>query len=454
MKKIISALTVSALVAGAAFADVSATVNYRQRAALLSYTAEQNGKDATARTLFADAYSAPGTDNLAIKLEGDIASFEVTLVGDESTTDKIRAKTLGGNLKLGKVQMFAGFWADGKVKGAYRNKTDIDAGNVEGVDFEYKKLGSAYAGSPSYFVDNLVLPVAVTASESYAIGGVYNLNTKAVKLNFNLAYITNETSDEKGPQTSEKTSAAEKTESISSGALQGHTIAALVEARTGLGTGEFVVKYGQVAIDQVAKGGFKVADAIAFGAYLLPTLPVSDLTVSLGGAGSVIDGSFTDYSADLRLYYKLGNLSFTSFHNYSAIVDAKKNVSKLNGKANATTKGLADNGIVSTNAGGAAKHGGTAVKADSVISNNLMIRYKVNNTFSVFGIFADMLGGDESAGVKCDSVTELRASAWTQFYAGSSSICLGFVWENYDSGTKGKDAVTNIAIPMVFRVKM
>ncbi len=453
MKKIISALTVSALVAGAAFADVSATCNYRQRATLLSYTAEQNKKDAEARTLFMDAYSGPGTDNLAIKLEGDIASFEVTLVGDENTTSAIRAKTLGANLKLGKVQMFAGFWSDGKVKGAYRNKSDVDAGNIEGMDFEYKKLGSAYAGSPSFFVDNLVLPVNVTASESYAIGGVYNLNNiKACKLQFNLAYISNETSDEKGPYTGEKTSADEKTEAVSSGSLQGHTIAALVEARTSIGTGEFVFKYGQVGSDQVKKGGFKPANAMAFGAYLQPVL-VDNLTVTIGGAGSIVDGDFTDYSADLRLYYKMGALSFTSFHNYSAIVDAEDNVKKLNGKANATTKGLADSGIVPTTADGAAKHGGTAIKADSIISNNLMIRYNVNKTFSVFGIFADMLGGDKTAGKKCDSVTELRASAWTQFYAGASSICLGFVWENYDSGAKGADAVTNIAIPMVFRVK-
>lgn len=489
MKKIISALTLSAIVAGAAFADVSATCNYRQRATLLSYTAEQNGSDATARTLFADAYSAPGTDNLAIKLEGDIASFEVTLVGDESTTSAIRAKTLGANLKLGKLQTFAGFWSDGKVKGAYRNKTDIDAGNIEGMDFEYKKLGSAYAGSPSFFVDNLVLPVRVTASESYAIGGVYNFNTKAAKFNFNLAYISNETSDEKGPQTAKKTSFTTSkvtddsdtvhtvytaaTEALS----QTYTLSGIVEARTAFGTGEFVFKYGKTAIDEKeiefnnesltvggkakdyatsikTDGSYKLVDAMAFGAYLQPVL-LDNLTVTVGGAGSVIDGSFTDYSADLRLYYKLGNLSFTSFNNYSAIVDAKENAAKLNGKGNATTKGIADSGIVCIGTKGSnAKHGGTPINADSIISNNLMIRYKVNNTFSVFGIFADMLGGDESAGVKCDSVTELRASAWAQFYTGSSSICVGFVWENYDSGAKGADSVTNIAIPMVFRVKM
>ncbi len=454
MKKIISAITVGAIVAGVAFADISVTCNYRQRAALLSHVNKSDNAlrydtkttsydgfvavDEASKTLYTDAYSGSGTDNLAIKLEGDIASFEVTLVGDEATTNKIRAKTLGSNLKLGKVQLFAGFWADGKVKGAYRNKTDIDAGNVEGMDFEYKKLGSAYAGSPSYFVDNLVMPVQVTASESYAIGGVYNFNTKPAKFNINLAYISNETSDEKG--------------STSSGALMGHTIAALVEARTALFTGEVVAKYGQVANGD---------SAMAFGAYFLPVLPVSDFTVSLGGAGSVIDGTFTDWSADLRLYYKLGNLSFTSFHNYSAIPDAEKNAAKFNGKSNSTTKGIADTASYDSSKAAAAafgfgKHGGTPITADGILSNNLMIRYNVNKTFSVFGIFADMISTNSTLGQDMDGTfVQLRASGWAQFYAGSSSICLGVVWESFDhTGLSDFDALTSIAIPMVFRVKM
>ena len=40
MKKIISALTLGAMVAGAAFADVGVTLNYRQRATLLSHNNE------------------------------------------------------------------------------------------------------------------------------------------------------------------------------------------------------------------------------------------------------------------------------------------------------------------------------------------------------------------------------------------------------------------------------
>ena len=441
MKKIISALTLGAMVAGAAFADVGVTLNYRQRATLLSHNNEYGTTDEASKILFTDAYSGAGTDNLGINIGGDIASFAITVVGDESTTSKLRTKTLGADLQVGKVGLFAGFWSDGKVKGAYRNKADVDAGNMEGMDFEFKKLGSAYAGSPSFFVDNIVMPVNVTASESYAIGAKYNIrNFKACKLEVNGVYISNETSDEKG--------------SKSDGSLQGHSLVGLVEANTNYGTGEFVFKYGQSAYKN---DDGKYADAMAFGAYLQPKI-MNNLTATIGGAGSVVDGDFTDWSADLRLYYKMGALSFTSFHSYSALVDAEESIGKLNGKKNATTKGIADSAAVTNG-----KHGGTPVSRDSVLTNNLMVRYKVNSKFAVYGVVADMIGLGENGGKKLtdkdgkettDALIQLRASAWAQFYAGGNSISVGVVYENYDVAETYGDSVQNIAIPMIFRVKM
>lgn len=439
MKKIISALTLGAMVAGAAFADVGVTLNYRQRATLLSHNNEYGTTDEASKILFTDAYSGAGTDNLGINIGGDIASFAITVVGDESTTSKLRTKTLGADLQVGKVGLFAGFWSDGKVKGAYRNKADVDAGNMEGMDFEFKKLGSAYAGSPSFFVDNIVMPVNVTASESYAIGAKYNIrNFKACKLELNGVYISNETSDEKG--------------SKSDGSLQGHSLVGLVEANTNYGTGEFVFKYGQSINDKK-----ECLDAMAFGAYLQPKI-MNNLTATIGGAGSVVDGDFTDWSADLRLYYKMGALSFTSFHSYSALVDAEESIGKLNGKKNATTKGIADSAAVTNG-----KHGGTPVSRDSVLTNNLMVRYKVNSKFAVYGVVADMIGLGENGGKKLsdkdgkettDALIQLRASAWAQFYAGGNSISVGVVYENHDVAETYGDSVQNIAIPMIFRVKM
>lgn len=463
MKKIISALTLGAMVAGAAFADVGVTLNYRQRATLLSHTNESKSNKIKETTAIfnPDKYSGTGTDNLGINLGGDIASFAITVVGDENTTSKLRTKTLGADLQVGKVGLFAGFWSDGKVKGAYRNKADVDAGNMEGMDFEFKKLGSAYAGSPSFFVDNIVMPVNVTASESYAIGAKYNIrNFKACKLELNGVYISNETSDEIGPSYTDGNK--KNSGDLSSGSLSGHTFVGLVEANTNYGSGEFVFKYGQ-ALSNVTLSGKKYvssknADAMAFGAYLQPKI-MNNLTATIGGAGSVIDGDFTDWSADLRLYYKAGALSFTSFHSYSAIIDAEENAAKLNGKGNATTKGLATKKVL----GDGMQHKGQTLNRDAILTNNLMVRYKVNSKFAVYGVVADMIGLGENGGNKIqnkdkewvtDPIIELRASAWAQFYAGGNSISVGVVYENYDVAETYGDSVQNIAIPMIFRVKM
>jgi len=233
MKKIISALTLGAMVAGVAFADFAVSANYRQRAALLSHNFKNDNTDATSYTMYEDAYSGNGTDNITINMAGDIVSFDVTLVGDQAKTSNIRAKTLGGNLRVAKIDFFGGFWADGKLNGAYRNKADIDAGNLEGMDFEFKKLGSAYAGSPSFFVDNYVMPVnTADGGESYALGARYAIpGMKKLKATVTGSYITNAKSDE--------------TASTSSKQLQGHTGVLHVDTRSAFGNVEGVFKYGQ-----------------------------------------------------------------------------------------------------------------------------------------------------------------------------------------------------------------
>lgn len=427
MKKIISALTVSALVAGAAFADVAIALNYRQRATLLSHTAEYGTNDAVSTTFYTDAYNGSGTDNLSITLGGDIVSFQAVLVGDQTATSAIRAKTLGADLKLGKVQFFGGFYADGKVKGAYRNKTDIDAGNMEGVDFEFEKLGSRFKKSPSWFVDNIAR--GVVGDEPWVFGAKYAVpGLKKIKIELNGTYVTN---------TDRAANPLPGTDKAS-GNLQGHAFCGLIETRTARSTVEYIFKVGQYDKD---------VNAIAVGCYAQPNL-IDNLTVTLGGASSAIDGNWTDWSADLRLYYKMGDLSFTSFHNYSALLDADKE--ETNKYISASNKGIADN------AAGAGAHKGKAITADAIMANNLMARYKVNSKVAVYGTVGHFMGFGESKGKEVDSakVKELRASAWAQFYAGSSSISLGFVFEDYDYTEEAGDAVKNIAIPMIFRVKM
>uniref|UniRef100_UPI0038907F0C hypothetical protein n=1 Tax=Treponema sp. TaxID=166 RepID=UPI0038907F0C len=154
MKKIITALTIGALVAGTASADFSISAGYRQRANV--YT----NYEGDAYAGFVDAYDANGSDNLSMKMKGDIVTFDFMAVTDQATTSAIRFKNVAAEVKLGSVTLFGGTVADGKSNGAYRVKGDADAGAFEGPDFEYKKLGSIYAASPSLFVDNPLQNVA------------------------------------------------------------------------------------------------------------------------------------------------------------------------------------------------------------------------------------------------------------------------------------------------------
>ena len=429
MKKIISALTLGAMVCGAVFADVSLNLNYRQRANL--YTSYEHGNK---YTLFNNAYSGAGTDNLALSMSGDIVSFDVTLVGDQSATSNIRAKTLGASVFLGNWTVFGGFWADGKLNGAYRTKSDIDAGNIEGMDFEFKKLGSAFGASPAFFADNMVMPVN-TKGESYSLGATYavpNINNGALKVN--AVYITNEISEAKKAATA-------------SGMLQGHTGVLLLDGRLdGLGQGEVVFKYGQSGLkDGDGKAG---ATAMVFGAYVQPSI-AKNLILTVGGAGSVVDGDFTDYSVDLRARYQVipKKLSITSFHSYSALVDGKESA-----VSNKTTKGIAD-GKVATDG----KLGGTPINRDQVMSNNIMVRYNVNNKLSVFGIVADMIGMGDNMGAEVDDIqVQLRMSGWAQFFASNSAtVTAGVVCaiDNVNEGNDG-DSYTTWGIPVVLRVKM
>ena len=469
MKKIISALTLGAMIASAAFADVSINLNFRQRANLFA------NEEGTKTALFTDAYSGNGSDNLAISLAGDIVAFDMQLVTDQAATNKIRSKSFRGTVFLGQLELFGGLWADGKLNGAYRAKSDVDAGNLEGMDFEWKKLGSGFGSSPSFFCDNLVQPVNGKA-ESYALGATYKLGLDNGAVNFNAAYVTNATSDE--------------TASSSSGSLQGHGFAFIADGRMdGLGQAELVFKYGQSSIKEsaVKESGNKnvFVPAMAFGLYAQPSIAKA-LILTVGGAGSVVDSNFTDYSVDLRARYQVipKKLSITSFHSYSAMASGNfwKN-KKGEQKAivgNKTTKGIAQFDGVFPKAdkdgdiGGIygakdtyqynGKLGGTPLCRDQILANNIMIRYNVNDKLSVFGIVADMIGMGKDANKKLinkdgkettDAIVQLRASAWAQFYADSNnSIAIGCVYAANDVTDKYDMQYGAWAIPVIFRVKM
>lgn len=441
MKKIISALTLGAMIGAAAFADVEVKLNLRQRANLFA-TANKAGSKTDKAFGYLDKYSDPGTDNMAISLSGDIAAFDVTLVADENTnmaTSGIRAKVLMASLFLGPVTLKAGYNADGILNGAYRAKSDCDFGNFEGMDFEFKKLGSAFAASPAFFADNLIGHVNGMGEEHFSFIADYGLKFDKGATTLRAAMLTNEiTRDKSAP---------------SSAHAQGHQFSFIADGRMdGIGQAEAVFKVGEYKNNSTA---------MAFALYAQPTIN-KNLILTAGGAVGVVDYDVSDVSFDLRARYQAipKKLSITSFHSFSFLTDdGIKNIGK---DANKTTKGIAN-----SDGTAAGTHKGTSITRDKILTNNIMVRYNVNDTLSVYAIAADMIGlggnlnSDTFKTAKNDdpgAQVQLRFSGWAQFFATSAaSINVGVVCSVDDVGNcmdiDDHHCSWNWSVPMVLRIK-
>lgn len=440
MKKIISALTLGAMIGAAAFADVTVKLNYRQRANL--YTAVSNeGKQSEKAFGWLDAYGGAGTDGLAISLAGDIAKLDVTLEAAETMGSTIRAKVLMGSLFLGPVTLQAGMNADGIVTGAYRTNADLNFGNFEGMDFEFKKLGSAFAASPAFFVDNLIGHVNGYGREHFALVANYGLKFDSGAATFKAAMVTNEISE------------IYKVPMPSSAHAQGHQFSFIADGQLkDIGRAEAVFKVGEYNDNSTA---------MAFALYVQPSIAKS-LTLTAGGAVGIVNYSASDFALDLRARYEAipGKLSLTSFHSFSCLVEGDN--MRVD---NTTTKGLANYGSKANDSGG---HKGTAIKRDKILTNNIMVRYNVNDTLTVYGIAADMVGLGKSMGEKVPTKdnknddagawVQLRFSGWAQFFATkAASINVGLVCSVDDVGnqynTDKQLCSWYWSVPMILRIK-
>jgi len=446
MKKIISALTLGALVAGMAFADVSVNLNFRQRATMYSQLNADDSKNDTKDMFFTDSYCGAGTDNLAISLSGDIVSFDMQWVADETKTNGWRAKGLNASVFLGNLTAFAGLWADGKQNGAYRNKVLIDAANLEGVDFETWKIGSGYANSPCNWIDNVVGLVGVNLPEAYSVGVSYKVpGIDNGALTINAAYVSNELSNTTNAVVAYNTKAA------------AHSYNLVADGRIdGIGQAEFCFKYGDYQ-------SAPTLDAMAIGLYVMPTT-IRTLFTTIGGAVGFVDNTATDWSAQLRLHYvaKPNKLTFTSFHSAQGIIDPEGIKKDSLGVSNKASRGIAQVEAYT----GAMDGKSGILSRDMIVTNNIAVRYFVTPKLAVTGIVADMIGAGKNMGDKLkdkdnkettDARIDLRASAWAQFYADpNNSVSIGLVYTQQDvTGVYAEaNQVSTFSVPVIFRVKM
>lgn len=337
----------------------------------------------------------------------------------------IWSTVFGTDLKLG-----AGSWKDGNADGAYRVKKDVDAGNSEGVDFERFKLGSAFKGAPSVFMDDICNFAggsnALSAYAEYPIALNDDMTLKLTAVAIKTGYWSGTEVD--GTDTTTTTHA-----SGAAGRVQ-FNVAELFNS-------ELILK--------------KPASGITtFAFYAMPTL-LPQLTATIGGSYTMDSTSAETWNGawdfDLRARYQVTpELSITTFNKIAGL---KESDDEKTNKASATVA----SGIVGLD--GKAGQLTSGKDVTMVMWNNISARYKVNDlvTATVNVGLMNVLG---TAG-KSDSDYGInyRVTPGAQLYLSKpATLWVGFSYSGakYNAGTTGaKDfTVSSISIPAILRVKL
>ena len=450
MKKIVSAVALAAVAASLVTAEVKITMNGRLRPTVYGQSKTDNGSTTTTNKTWMslDGYAAfEDTLKFAFNNEEKTAglTFSVNVKNGNDSVDDISkddgtkntnnkqgdfltlnqydiwSTVFGTDLKLG-----AGSWKDGNADGAYRVKKDVDAGNAEGIDFERFKLGSAFKGAPSVFMDDICNFAggsnALSAYAEYPIALNDDMTLKLTAVAIKAGYW-------KGTDDDTTTTHA----SGAAGRVQ-FNVAELFNS-------ELILKKPAAGIT-------------TFAFYAMPTL-LPELTATIGGSYTMDSTAKETWNGawdfDLRARYQVTpEFSITTFNKIAGL---KENDAETENKAGAKIA----SGIVGLDGKGGELLNNKDITM--VMWNNISARYKVNDMVTAtlnLGLM-NVLG---TAG-KSDSDYGInyRVTPGAQLYLSKpATLWVGFSYSGakYNAGTTGaKDqTVSSISIPAIFRVKM
>lgn len=275
MKKIISALALASLTFGAAFADASMSLNYRTQGMFYTTDTVDNYND------FLSNRALGGTnDDVKLTAANDIATVEFS-IGPAAES--------GGNLSqsmyqydafvnIGKWEIGAGFWKNGKYTGAYQVKQFADNTNCDGNIFAFAKLGSLFKNRVTTAVDNL------TGGENYAGYVTWGDQLGKAKLLLSGALIAGGNFDG----------------SSSSGFI-----------------GKADIMWNNNFDHQIVYKAMKNSEyALAY--HVQPyCIPYVNMTV--GGALGITNALLSDYNVDFRVRYQKGAIDISMLTNFSWI---------------------------------------------------------------------------------------------------------------------------------------
>lgn len=443
MKKIISALAVSALVFGSAAAKTSVNLNYRQGTSLYSYT--DNGEDKSAGYV-ESRFNALGDftqqDTLSLKASGDILDFQADI--QPTTANAIRFNVLKIGAKWGSFHTQAGWNGDG-INGGYR--VTNDASNWDGQYFETFKLGSLFTNSFSKYSDNQInMGGKIFVDRNMYAQADYIVAADDLKVKL----IGTVISDRAWNTPATERNNGDKGWSVFADVSKGKMFKA-----------EAFVKGATV---NASTKNESADDRLALvpGLYF-QWLGTDNLIATVGGAASLYDGDLSDYSFDLRARYAVSKqLSFTYYLKYSAL-DTDNYIATSKHAENAQVDknlGLAASGVWGVKSKSGQKN---AFTTDAVLWNFLNARYTLNPTVTVscaLGVLTDMGDGAVKTGKSTNNGSTVSITPAAEFTAGKgASIIVGvnatFCGLGADKDSSfGENTDIGFGIPMYFRVKM
>ena len=440
MKKIISALAVSALVFGSAAAKTSVNLQYRNGANLYSRTS--NGEDDAASVVTStfgglSTYQG-GQDTMSLKASGDILDFQADIQPKVNNTLRFNVLKIGA--KWGDFHVQSGWNGDG-LNGGYR--VTNDASNFEGLYFETFKLGSAFASSFSKYSDNQInIGGKIFDDREMYAQADYTVKADDLKINIKGTVISNRSWN--GTRSASLKNDGNKGWSFFVDVSKDKSFKAEAFIK-GAKTSVWNIKDNELTEDKMA---------LVPGAYF-QWLGTDGLILTVGGSGALYDGKLSDYNMDLRARYAVDKqLSITYFLKYSSWANDDGENCAVAGQTSAPTDFTIAK--IDKNVGFSTK----AIATKAVLWNFLNARYVLNPTVTL----SCGLGAITDVGQFKDAKstgTTLSVIPSAEFFAGKGAsitvgadFALGGIGSDDGDASYGDKTDFNFAIPVLFRVKM
>lgn len=434
MKKIISALTLGAMVAGGAFAEMKVSLNYRNGVEFFKYV--DKGLDGRTLNEFNNVYDDSGynnngstmtfgnltgwnsgKDNLGLTASGEIFTLKATIQPTIASNNLIW-HIFDAGAKVGNFTANLGWNGDGVMN--FRAKKAADDGNEEGKVFETYKLGSLFTTDGRCSTNQ----ISFNTAKNYFARVGYNIDLGDIgNLQTNAAVMIDRNWD---------SDAEQNNGNFGWSVFLDPKINDIVQA-------ELFIKGKRIG----AAGSDKVSEFVT-GAYFKPLVIPMLNDSAIGGSVVILDGHLMEYNVDWRAFVKVtGDFWITYFGKFAKLVsNDDTGYEPVDGSAVGALAGL------------------SSFNSSQALWNMVSARYKINDRFTgvlSIGELTDLDDGFHLGRESADG-TQIFVHPHVQIYANKgATVTAGVVAAfggigAHEDANKDMDLIVNI--PVLFRVKM